>query len=580
MIGNVVSIEAQPESGSLMLGGGLGTGLYHGEFNSLQGTFNPILSTSGGLHLQYSISDLFAVGAALSHSGHHYNISDFSRQKYASNFFGPAGAATYPASSVALTGSNDIGTTDFLLYGKFYLAHVISEKFAPFAFAGLGLVSFSPTNDDGEPLPTNLTGVYQTTSLQIPFGGGLEYSLSDKLKLWLEYTYHTGFTDYLDGYAHYLDYETGTIPTGPGTASTQSDHFSTLRVGASYRLFKKEKSPERDPSDIASADPLDPDSETREPMPRTEPATEPTPLEPEPLEPRRTAFPPIGEGDSDSDMVSDVAEVETYGTDPFSRDSDNDGLSDGEEIFQYDTNPLSPDTDDDLLSDESEVRRFGTSPKRSDTDRDELGDNHEIVKSKTDPLVADTDGDGVIDGSDRCPTESGSILNFGCPGDGLEPETNDGLTERHDADLDNASTPLDDEVQPVGMGERTEFENIFFVPNSDDLDFTRPETGENLVRLLDFVQSCDDVGVLIEGHSSSEGDKKWNRRLSQLRAERVRNWLVANGVEPDKILGAVGYGDRMPKIEEPSNSGLSAAALERLREQNRRITALVRKPCQ
>jgi len=48
--------------------------------------------------------------------------------------------------------------------------------------------------------------------------------------------------------------------------------------------------------------------------------------------------------DTDGDGLSDGAEVDTAGTDPFDADSDDDGLSDGDEVNIHGTDPLDDDS--------------------------------------------------------------------------------------------------------------------------------------------------------------------------------------------------------------------------------------------
>jgi outer membrane protein OmpA-like peptidoglycan-associated protein len=128
-------------------------------------------------------------------------------------------------------------------------------------------------------------------------------------------------------------------------------------------------------------------------------------------------------------------------------------------------------------------------------------------------------------------------------------------------------------------GDRTDFSGIYFRVNSDDFDLSRPETMNNLGKMLDYMKQCDQIGVVIEGHTSSEGNPRWNQQLSERRSERVRNWLIDNGVAPEKILSAVGYGSQIPKIPEPQPGTVPNSLLEQIRRQNRRITTLVEKPC-
>lgn len=68
--------------------------------------------------------------------------------------------------------------------------------------------------------------------------------------------------------------------------------------------------------------------------------------------------------------------------------------------------------------------------------------------------------------------------------------------------------------------------------------------------------------VEIEGHTDSVGGEQSNQSLSQRRAESVREYLVAGGVEPDRLT-AIGYGESRLKVD-PEESAAD-------RQQNRRI---------
>lgn len=63
----------------------------------------------------------------------------------------------------------------------------------------------------------------------------------------------------------------------------------------------------------------------------------------------------VRRADSDHDGISDEAEIEIFGTDPFAADTDGDGLSDGAEILVHGTNPLLADTDGDGQNDRAEL---------------------------------------------------------------------------------------------------------------------------------------------------------------------------------------------------------------------------------
>jgi outer membrane protein OmpA-like peptidoglycan-associated protein len=274
--------------------------------------------------------------------------------------------------------------------------------------------------------------------------------------------------------------------------------------------------------------------------------------------------------DTDGDNLTDAEEVQKYNTSPNNPDTDGDGLTDGAEALVYNTDPLDFDTDNDLLADGQEVRQYRTDPLLADTDTDQLGDGMEVTRVLSDPLNPDTDGDGVIDGLDRCPTVPGPPENDGCP---------EGQPVMAQNNQPRSDGPLAGIPEFIEVNDRAEFEGIYFQVNSDNFDFSKPETARNLWQLLQYMEQCDDLGVVLEGHSSTEGNPRWNQTLSERRATRVRDWLLDNGVDRSKILGTIGYGGRLPRVSEPQPGTVSAAALERARAQNRRISALVRKPC-
>lgn len=86
--------------------------------------------------------------------------------------------------------------------------------------------------------------------------------------------------------------------------------------------------------------------------------------------------------------------------------------------------------------------------------------------------------------------------------------------------------------------------------------------------------------VIIEGHASGEGPPQRNKVLSDIRAKRIRSWLLENGVEPSKIRGTVGYGSSMPRVMEPTPEEarhMTPEEIEQIRAQNRRIEVYVQK---
>lgn len=131
------------------------------------------------------------------------------------------------------------------------------------------------------------------------------------------------------------------------------------------------------------------------------------------------------------------------------------------------------------------------------------------------------------------------------------------------------------------QGVQVDFSDIYFAVGSDRFNFDVPQTAHNLARLYKFLQqSCDSLTVGIEGHSSAEGDPAANQALSEERAAKVRQWLVSKGVPAGKIVSTKGFGSSQPKVPEPPAGSVSAAELENIRKQNRRIAVRIERGCQ
>lgn len=607
------ALQAQVVSQSVSVSGEIGTGFYIGEFNSLDrgGTFNPSAGFDIGGGIKYQIASNFALMATIGYSRLSYVVDDNVRRAYGSNFFGPLSNRTYPGTTVELTKLNYIDYARYVLFGQSHFN--LSSQLVPYFTLGLGMINFATTNGLGEDLPKNMTGDYSSQSLVMPLGVGLQLFLDPRLSVHGQALFYINASDYLDGYAHFVDYErTPGIP-GPGEIATPPDYPLTFTVGASYAFHLPEQ-PYAPP--IAATPPPEHPRQPEQPATRPQPEPEPRAESPErrpdalPQPPDTTAL--SNESDSDNDGLGDSSEVARYFTNPTEPDSDADGLTDYDELFKYNTSPNNPDTDRDALSDGGEVLVHNTDPLDPDSDDDLLVDGDEVngtrtdalyaagdasaltsevlaVRQATDPLDPDTDNDGVPDGLDACPNTPGEVSLRGCPAlAAADPVVEPAVEPAIEAPIDTLGEP-EPEMEPEPDDEpgvpsnidvedapyRADFEGITFRTNTDDFDFSRPTTQQDLARLLDLLNECEEMGVLIEGHTSGEGDAGWNQRLSAKRARRVQGWLAANGVSKRKLFGSVGYGSRMPKVAEVG----SGTSLEELRSRNRRITALVRKPC-
>jgi OOP family OmpA-OmpF porin len=71
--------------------------------------------------------------------------------------------------------------------------------------------------------------------------------------------------------------------------------------------------------------------------------------------------------------------------------------------------------------------------------------------------------------------------------------------------------------------------------------------------------------VVIEGHTDNTGSPDYNLRLSQLRADSVRSFLIANGIAPLRMQ-AIGFGETRPEAPNDNAAG---------RQQNRRVEIVI-----
>ncbi|MGE0771423.1 MAG: OmpA family protein [Cyclobacteriaceae bacterium] len=98
------------------------------------------------------------------------------------------------------------------------------------------------------------------------------------------------------------------------------------------------------------------------------------------------------------------------------------------------------------------------------------------------------------------------------------------------------------ELKRVAVGVTSVLRNIYF--DFDKATF-RTESYSELNKLETMLKQNAGMRVEIAGHTDNFGDKKVNQRLSQKRADAVRNFLVSKGIDPRRIT-TVGYGEDRP----------------------------------
>lgn len=107
---------------------------------------------------------------------------------------------------------------------------------------------------------------------------------------------------------------------------------------------------------------------------------------------------------------------------------------------------------------------------------------------------------------------------------------------------------FDKETEPISR--KIEFTSIQFGNGEANLT---TEMYYDLDKLADFLLDNPDYKLKISGHTDSEGREEFNLKLSQERAEAIREYLIFfGGVEENRIT-AKGYGSSMPIVLENSD---------------------------
>ncbi|MPY92246.1 MAG: OmpA family protein [Acidimicrobiia bacterium] len=107
--------------------------------------------------------------------------------------------------------------------------------------------------------------------------------------------------------------------------------------------------------------------------------------------------------------------------------------------------------------------------------------------------------------------------------------------------------------------------------NAQDATLFKPDTtslDQDGLGLLDRVaaelRAHPGIRVEVAGHTDTNGTPDSNLRISQQRAEAVRDRLVAEGIEPARLV-ATGYGQARPRA---ANDTVEGRALNRRIEFN------------
>ena len=251
-----------------------------------------------------------------------------------------------------------------------------------------------------------------------------------------------------------------------------------------------------------------------------------------------------GDGGYDQDdACPEEAGLEIFNGCP---DSDNDGIQDSKDDCPNTAGLAEfngcPDSDGDGVVDKDDkcpaVAGLKALMGCPDADGDGVADGDDNCPNEAGPAAnngcpwADTDGDGVLDKDDKCPNEAGTVANNGCP-----------------------------EVKPtVEVMETLNSYSRSILFNSGKATFQK-QTDQVLQAMVAIFKEYPKANFSIEGHTDSDGSKSMNQALSERRANAVRDYLIANGINADRLTAA-GFGEDNPIANNKTRAG---------KKENRRV---------
>lgn len=154
----------------------------------------------------------------------------------------------------------------------------------------------------------------------------------------------------------------------------------------------------------------------------------------------------------------------------------------------------------------------------------------------------DEDGDGVFDRRDRCPDTPANtpVDHRGCP------------LPQYPASVKPAEPAKSEVITLSDAGD------VLFAFNQSELT---PTAKSQLDSIMGKLEDADVVSIKVVGFTDSVGSDAYNQALSQRRASSVAEYLLSQGVAPNKLTSE-GKGESQPVADNETDEG---------RAKNRRV---------
>ena len=253
------------------------------------------------------------------------------------------------------------------------------------------------------------------------------------------------------------------------------------------------------------------------------------------------------------------------------KDTDGDGIYDKDdacpEVAGLPEFKGCPDTDKDGIQDSEDAcpEEVGTKELNGcpDNDGDGIINSEDACPDDKGTKMMngcpDADGDGVADKDDKCPTVAGAKDNAGCPW----PDTDgDGVADKDDKCPTVAGTVANNgcpEVSDDAIKKLNDYaKTILF--DTGKFSFQK-QTFPVLKAITAILKEYPTAKFSIEGHTDNVGKADFNQKLSDGRANAVKQYLIDNGIDPFRLTSK-GFG-----MDNPIDTNKTAKG----RANNRRV---------
>ena len=115
----------------------------------------------------------------------------------------------------------------------------------------------------------------------------------------------------------------------------------------------------------------------------------------------------------------------------------------------------------------------------------------------------------------------------------------------------SASSSVDKKKSLFAAAKQTAADKLIAVGDRVLFDYDSASLDSSAKILLDaqsrFLRANTDLNFIIEGHCDERGTREYNLALGEQRATAVRDYLVIQGIDPDRIK-VISYGKEKPAV--------------------------------